>query len=247
LVSRFGRVLIKHHRQIGEHEMNSLRLAFKGTVAFIFVVATSATMTVVAQAPPPSPPATAPTTPPASVPRSGIPTAAPRPAAPAQTPATTPAATPAADPRDVATMDSIVAALYDVISGPAGQKRDWDRFRSLFVPGARLIPTGRRPTGEVVSRVRTPEDYIQGSGPLVERDGFFEKEVSRRVEKFGNIAHVFSTYEARRKADEEKPFMRGINSIQLTNDGKRWWIVTVFWQQEDENNPLPAEYLKSRP
>ena len=70
---------------------------------------------------------------------------------------------PAADPKDVATMDAIVAALYDVISGPAGQKRNWDRFRSLFVPGARLIPTGRRPTGEVVSRVRTPEEYIQGS------------------------------------------------------------------------------------
>lgn len=143
-------------------------------------------------------------------------------------------------------MDAIIAALYDVISGPAGQKRNWDRFRSLFVPGARLIPTGKRPTGEVASRVRTPEDYIQGSGPVLERDGFFEKEISRRVEKFGSIAHIFSTYEARRKAEEERPFMRGINSIQLMNDGKRWWIVTVFWQAEDATNPLPAEYLKSR-
>ena len=142
-------------------------------------------------------------------------------------------------------MDAIVAALYDVISGPVGQKRNWDRFRSLFVPGARLIPTGRRPSGEVVSRVRTPEEYIQGSSALLEQNGFFEKEVSRRVEKFGNIVHIFSTYEARHKAEEEKPFMRGINSIQLMNDGKRWWIVTVFWQAEDDNNPLPAEYLKS--
>lgn len=143
-------------------------------------------------------------------------------------------------------MDAIVAALYDVISGPAGQKRNWDRFRSLFVPGARLIPTGRRPSGEVVSRVRTPEEYIQGSQTLLEQNGFFEREVSRRVEKFGNIAHIFSTYEARHKAEEEKPFMRGINSIQLMNDGKRWWIVTVFWQAEDATNLLPAEYLKNR-
>ena len=143
-------------------------------------------------------------------------------------------------------MDAIVAALYDVISGPAGQKRNWDRFRSLFVPGARLIPTGRRPTGEVVARVRTPEEYIQGSQPLFDQNGFFEREVSRRVEKFGNIAHIFSTYEARRNADEEKPFLRGINSIQLMNDGKRWWILTVFWQAEDATNPLPAEYLKTR-
>ncbi|HBB95830.1 MAG TPA: hypothetical protein DC054_10605, partial [Blastocatellia bacterium] len=118
--------------------------------------------------------------------------------------------------------------------------------RSLFVPGARLIPTGARPTGEVGSRVLTPDEYIQRSSPRLEKDGFFEREVSRRLEKFGNIAHIFSTYESRHKADDAKPFARGINSIQLMNDGKRWWIVTVFWQAEDEKNPLPAEYLRSR-
>src|SRR2546423_1932103 len=154
--------------------------------------------------------------------------------------------TPAADPKDVATMDAIVAAVYDVISGPAGQKRNWDRFRSLFIPGARLIPTGRRQTGEVGSRVLTPEDYVTRSSPLLEQNGFFEREVSRRVEKFGNIAHIFSTYESRHKLDDEKPFARGINSFQLMNDGKRWWIVTIFWQAEDDKNPLPAEYLRSR-
>jgi len=142
-------------------------------------------------------------------------------------------------------MDSIVAALYDVISGPPGP-RNWDRFRSLFAPGARLIPTGRRQTGEVGSRVLTPEEYIQRSSPLIEKNGFFEREISRRTEKFGSIAHLFSTYESRHAKDEEKPFARGINSIQLMNDGKRWWILTVFWQAEDDKNPLPAEYLRSR-
>src|SRR5215831_11678151 len=164
---------------------------------------------------------------------------------PTPTPATqTPASVPAANPADVATMDSIIASLYDVISGGPGP-RNWDRFRSLFVPGARLIPTGRRQTGEVGSRVLTPDEYIQRSAPLLEKNGFFEREVSRRVEKFGNIAHDFSTYESRHKSDDPKPFARGINSIQLMNDGKRWWIVTVFWQAEDDKNPLPAEYLKS--
>ena len=158
----------------------------------------------------------------------------------------TPVAIPTAIPGDVATMDSIVAAVYDVISGPAGQKRSWDRFRSLFIPGARLIPTGRRQTGEVGSRVLTPDEYVTRSSPLLEQNGFFEREVSRRVEKFGNIAHVFSTYESRHKLDDAKPFARGINSIQLMNDGSRWWIVTIFWQSEDEKNPLPAEYLRSR-
>jgi hypothetical protein len=170
-------------------------------------------------------------------------TPTPTPAAPSTA---APAAPPAADPKDVATMDAIVAAVYDVISGPAGQKRNWDRFRSLFLPGARLIPTGRRPTGEVGSRVLTPEDYIERSSPLLEKNGFFEREISRRMERYGNIAHIFSTYESRHTTADEKPFARGINSIQLMNDGKRWWIVTIFWLGEDEKNPLPAEYLRSR-
>lgn len=219
-------------------------------VALLLVFNAGAIMTAQAQTPTSSRPITPPPAPPAST---GAPSA-PQPAAPAQAPSTpqTPAApattqTPDADPKDVATMDSIVAALYDVISGPAGQKRNWDRFRSLFVPGARLIPTGRNPqTGEVASRVRTPEEYITRSAPLLEQNGFFEREISRRTEKFGNIAHLFSTYESRHKAEDEKPFARGINSIQLMNDGKRWWVVTIFWQGEDDKTPLPAEYLRTR-
>src|SRR4029079_8421731 len=138
----------------------------------------------------------------------------------------------AANASDVASLDSIVAALYDVISGPAGKKRDWDRFRSLFIPGARLIPTGKRQSGEVASRVITVDDYATANAKLLEENGFFEREVSRRTENFGNIAHVFSTYDSKHKAEDPKPFARGINSIQLMNDGKRWWIVTVFWQGE---------------
>lgn len=166
-------------------------------------------------------------------------------ATPTPTPAPAPigAAIPSAKPADVATMDSIIAALYDVISGPAG-KRDWDRFRSLFAPGARLIPNGIRPTGEVVSRVMTVDDYAQRNGPFLEKNGFFEREAARHTEAFANIAQVFSTYESRHAKDDAKPFQRGINSIQLVNDGKRWWIVTVFWQGEDDKNPLPEKYLK---
>ena len=176
--------------------------------------------------------------------RTQTPTPTPMPQA-SPTAAQTAPTIPAADPKDVATMDSIVAAVYDVISGPAG-KRNWDRMRSLFIPGARLIPTGPRPTGEVGSRVLTVEDYVERAGPRLEKEGFFEREVSRRVEKFGNIAHIFSTYESRHAKDDAKPFARGINSIQLMNDGKRWWIVTIFWQGEDEKNPLPPEYLRNR-
>jgi hypothetical protein len=161
---------------------------------------------------------------------------------PAPAPAQTPSAPAAANPADVATMDSTIAALYDVISGPAG-KRNWDRFRSLFAPGARLIANGVRPTGEIVSRVMTVEDYAQRNGPFFEKNGFFERESARHTDDFANIAQVFSTYESRHAKEDAKPFQRGINSIQLMNDGKRWWIVTIFWQGEDEKNPLPEKYL----
>ena len=164
---------------------------------------------------------------------------------PSPAPAQTTPAPPAANPADVVTMDATIAALYDVISGPAG-KRNWDRVRSLFIPGARLIPTTPRPTGEVGARVLTVEDYVQRAGARFEKEGFFEREVNRRLERFGNIAHAFSTYESRHAKDDENPFQRGINSIQLMNDGKRWWVVTIFWQGEDEKNPLPAMYLRSR-
>ena len=151
---------------------------------------------------------------------------------------------PAANPADVNSIDAILAAVYDVISGPAGKKRDWDRMRSLFLPGARLIPTGPRQAGGYGSRVLTVEDYVVRGSEIFDKEGFFEKETVRRVETFGNIAHVFSTYESRHSADDAKPFARGINSIQLMNDGKRWWIVTIFWQGEDAKNPLPEKYLK---
>jgi len=165
---------------------------------------------------------------------------------PTPAPAQTTPAPPAPSAADVATMDSTVAALYDVISGPAG-KRNWDRFRSLFAPGARLIANGVRPTGEVVSRVMTVEDYAQRNGPFFEKNGFFEQEAARSTDSFANIAHVFSSYESRHDKEDAKPFQRGINSIQLINDGKRWWIVTIFWQGEDEKNRLPDKYLKRNP
>ena len=159
------------------------------------------------------------------------------------TPAAPAATTPAANPADVASVDAIIAALYDVISGAAGQARNWDRMRSLFIPGARLIPTGQRQDGTTSRRVLTVEDYIAQSGPQLERNGFFEREIGRKTETFGNVTHVFSAYDSKRTAQDEKPFARGINSIQLLNDGKRWYVVTIFWDSERPNNQIPEKYL----
>ncbi len=154
-----------------------------------------------------------------------------------------PQAVPEARPADVASIEAIIAAVYDVISGPAGQQRDWNRMRSLFVPGARLIPVSQA-GGVRVARVLSVEEYIARTTPLLEGKGFFEREIARREEKYAHIAHVFSTYESRREAKDRAPFSRGINSFQLMNDGSRWWIVTVFWEAEGPDTPIPQQYLK---
>lgn len=148
-----------------------------------------------------------------------------------------------ADSRDVESVDAILGALYQVISGPAGEKRNWDRMRTLFIPEAKMMATGKRPDGTMGKRVMSVEDYIRVAGPSLEKDGFFEREIGRKMEQYGSVVHVFSTYDSKRKAEDAKPFMRGINSIQLWFDGKRWWIVSIFWQGESPDNPIPEKYL----
>lgn len=145
----------------------------------------------------------------------------------------------AADPADVGSIDAILAALYDVISGPAGE-RDWDRFRSLFVPGARLVPAAPRADGGGL-RALGVEDYVRGAGAYFRENAFWERESGREVERFGNVASVMSAYESRREAGGE-PFARGINAITLAHDGERWWVVSIAWDEAREGNPLPEGY-----
>lgn len=157
-------------------------------------------------------------------------------------PAVAPA--PAARAADVASVDAIVAALYDVISGPAGAPRDWDRMRALFAPEGKMAAVGARADGSFALRSMSVEDYIARNARHFASDGFFETELARTSDAFGQVVHVFSTYEARR-APGAAPFMRGINSIQLYSDGARWWIVSVLWRAEDARLALPGRYLKS--
>jgi hypothetical protein len=141
--------------------------------------------------------------------------------------------TKAAHAKDVETMDAIIETMYAVISGPAGQDRDWDRFRYLFLPDARLILAVVRKGETPRARVLDIDGYVRRVDPIFESEGFWEEEKERNTETFGSIAHVFSTYESR-KEKEGAPFHRGVNSIQLFHDGRRWWIVTVMWNTERE-------------
>ena len=151
-----------------------------------------------------------------------------------------------ANPADVESIEAIIAAAYDVISGPAGKKRDWKRERSLFISGARLIPTavdaGRNDV-DLAPQVLDVDAYVARVESYFATTGFYEKEVARRVEQFGQIAHVWSTYESRHDPNDAEPFMRGINSIQLFNDGSRWWILSIYWQHENPQHAIPEKYL----
>ena len=146
-------------------------------------------------------------------------------------------------------MDAILTALYDVISGPAGQQRDWNRFKSLFVPDAKLIPVRVLPGSPDAGHPSTDvtymsvDDYATRAGGSLTANGFYEHSIHNEVQEFGNIVAVFSTYESRRKVDDPTPFARGINSIQLLRDGERYWIVNVYWDSEKPNSQIPAKYL----
>jgi hypothetical protein len=146
---------------------------------------------------------------------------------------------------DVASPDAILAAVYDVISGPAGKERDWDRMRSLFYPGAQLIRTVVNKEGRLSAGFFTVQGYVDRAGNYFKTNGFFEREIARRSDHWGSIMEVFSTYESRHDAKDAAPFARGINSFQLFFDGTRWWIMTIYWAEETPQNPLPPEFLST--
>lgn len=146
--------------------------------------------------------------------------------------------------KDVQSIESIMTALTDVISGSADDERDWQRFSYLFAEDAKLIPTQKTATGEVVYNYWTPAEYIEMYKKNRGGTAFYEQELFRITESFGNIAHCFSTYAVRTKENGEIE-RRGINSIQLLKAKDRWYIMNVFWSNEQQNEVLPDKYLSN--
>ena len=143
----------------------------------------------------------------------------------------------------VSSIDSTITNLYAVISGEKGEERNWELMKYLFHANAKLIPTGQNQEGDFLAQYMTVDDYISTAGSWLIENGFFEKEIHREVNQFGNIAQVFSTYESFYSEADDKPFMRGINSIQMLYDGSRWWVINIYWMQESPENPIPEIYL----
>ena len=146
-----------------------------------------------------------------------------------------------ADPKDVATIDGIMKAFYEVISGGKGVPRQWGRDATLYTPRTYFVGMSER-DGKVRAGMMTKQQYVNGNNPFLVSEGFTEREIGRVVRRFGNIAHVFSTYEYTTEAKPNEK-VRGVNSLQLHWDGMRWWISAVSWDEERPNNPIPKEFL----
>ena len=149
---------------------------------------------------------------------------------------------PLGKPEDVKSVDAIVTAYYSTVSGAKGEARDWNRLRSLMLPETQLFST-RLAGNRLLPIVLKIDDYIEANRKYFEKGGYYEKEVNRKTDIFGNIAQVFSTYESRRHIEEPTPYSRGLNSFQLVFDGERWWIASVLWGAETPASPIPVQYL----
>ncbi len=143
---------------------------------------------------------------------------------------------------DLTSVDSMIEALYASISGAAGEPRDWDLFRLVLHPTAtRLVSLNVTAAGDTVHAVSTPEEFIRNTDAAFVQNGFFERELGFSQDRFGNMVHRFSAYDSKRTLADPEPFSRGINSIQLIWDAGRWWIVSIVWDRERADNPIPAE------
>jgi len=147
-------------------------------------------------------------------------------------------------PEDVATIDGIITAYYEVISGPSGQPRQWSRDRTLYIPDVRFVAMSEDKNGRSRAHIASHQQFVDASNDMLVKQGFYESEIHRSTQKFGNIAHVFSTYESRTKTGGPV-IARGINSLELFYDGKRWWIASAVWDEERPDNPIPPEYLSA--
>ena len=145
-----------------------------------------------------------------------------------------------ANPADVSTIEGILKAFYETISGSKGVPRQWSRDRTLYTPDIRFVGMSEK-DGKINAGIMNHQQYVNGSNKFFVTEGFTEREINRVVRKFGNIAHVFSTYEFTNDDRTEKG--RGINSLELFWDGVRWWISAVSWDEERPNNPIPKEFL----
>lgn len=144
---------------------------------------------------------------------------------------------------DVGSIEGIVKASYETISGGVGVPRQWGRDETLFDPNVRFVAVERDPkSGAIVAMITTHQEFVDEADGTIVKEGFTERELAHTVQRFGNVATVLSSYEGK-NASTGKVITRGVNIFQLYYDGKRWWILSMVWDQETPANPIPAALL----
>lgn len=149
----------------------------------------------------------------------------------------------AANPADVGSIEGIVKASYETISGGVGVPRQWGRDRTLYDPHVRFVAIEKdKKSGEIKAESTDEQEFADDDDAFMVKEGFTERELGQEIHRFGNVATVLSSYEGK-VASTGKVVTRGVNIFQLYFDGKRWWILSMVWDQESPENPIPAGLL----
>lgn len=146
----------------------------------------------------------------------------------------------------VSSIDSIVTSVYKVVSGEKGEDRDWDLHRTIFHPDAQIVTNYVNDEGDYQIHFNDIEEYVDNYREYFKKNDLHEVDVNRKIEVFGNLAHVLSTFESYRKPDDSAPYKQGIASLQLYNDGERWWVVSMYYKNETDEDKIPEEYLPTQ-
>lgn len=147
---------------------------------------------------------------------------------------------------NVSSIDSIVTSIYEVVSGKKGEERDWGLHRKIFHPEAKIITNYVNDQGRYQIHFNGVEEYVDTYREYFKNNNLHEVDVNRKVEIFGNMAHVLSTFESYNTPDESTPYKQGIASIQLYNDGERWWVLSMYYKNENEKDKIPTKYLPAQ-
>ncbi len=144
---------------------------------------------------------------------------------------------------NTSSIENIVSSIYEVVSGKKGEERNWELMKIIFHPDARLIMNYTNKEGEHEIYFYSVEDYISTFREGLKQSDLYEKDVKNQIDVFGNMAQVFSTFKSYKSKTDEEPFKKGMASIQLFNDGERWWVLSMYWKNESEDSKIPSEYL----
>lgn len=146
---------------------------------------------------------------------------------------------------DLQSIDGVLTALYGAVQRPPGEGFRWDLLRAIAHPQAVMIPSTEQQGGQLVflgveDFIAWADEFAGAGGP--DDPGFAEEEITRRVERYGDVAQVFSTYQAH-LWDDEEILARGINAITLVWNEGRWWLASIAWDEEVGAGPIPDNYL----